>query len=80
MRFTVGRRTVWTEGGRRFRDPFAQIFLDAAGEGEWSIFDRLAVAGVDPELAAQLQTLQDCFAARTAFIDDFFVAAADAGI
>ena len=27
-----------------------------------------------------MQTLQDFFAARTAFIDDFFVAAADAGI
>jgi methyltransferase (TIGR00027 family) len=63
-----------------FRDPFARVFLDAAGEGTWSIFDHLAVARVDQELAARMQRLQDFFAARTAFIDDFFVAAADSGI
>ena len=63
-----------------FRDPFARVFLDAAGEGTWSMFDRSAVAGVDPELAARMQALHDFFASRTAFIDDFFVAAADAGI
>ncbi len=63
-----------------FRDPFARVFLDAAGEGTWSIFDGSAVAGVDPEITARMRTLQDFFAARTAFIDDFFVAAADVGI
>ena len=63
-----------------FRDPFARVFLDAAGEGTWNIFDRLAVAGVDQELAVRMQRLQDFFATRTAFIDDFFVAAAEAGI
>jgi methyltransferase (TIGR00027 family) len=63
-----------------FHDPFARVFLDAAGEGTWNIFDHLAVSRVDQELAARMQTLQDFFAARTAFIDDFFVAAADAGI
>jgi methyltransferase (TIGR00027 family) len=63
-----------------FRDPFARIFLDAAGEGTWNIFDRSTVAGVDPELAARMQQMQDFFATRTAYIDDFFVAAADAGI
>jgi methyltransferase (TIGR00027 family) len=63
-----------------FRDPFARVFLDAAGQGTWSMFDRSAVAGVDSELAARMQSLQDFFASRTAFIDDFFVAAVDAGI
>jgi methyltransferase (TIGR00027 family) len=63
-----------------FRDPFARLFLDAAGEGMWTIFDRSALADVDPELAARMQTMVDFFASRTAFIDDFFVAAADAGI
>ena len=63
-----------------FRDPFARVFLDAAGEGTWSLFDRVRVADLDPELAAQMQALRDFFAARTAFIDDFFAAAADAGI
>ena len=31
-----------------FQDPFARVFLDAAGEGTWNIFDHLAVARVDP--------------------------------
>jgi methyltransferase (TIGR00027 family) len=63
-----------------FRDPFARVFLDAAGEGTWSMFDRLPAASLDAELAAQLRALWDFFASRTAFIDDFFAAAAEAGI
>jgi O-methyltransferase involved in polyketide biosynthesis len=51
------------------------VFLDAAGEGMWSLFDRSAAAGVDPELGERMQALQDFVAARTAYIDDFFVAA-----
>lgn len=63
-----------------FRDPFARIFLDAAGQGTWSMFDRAALVRVDPELAGRMQGLHDFFAARTAFIDDSFVAASAAGI
>jgi methyltransferase (TIGR00027 family) len=63
-----------------FRDPFARVFLDAAGQGTWSMFDRAAIMRVDPELAARMGGLHDFFAARTAFIDDFFVAASAAGI
>jgi methyltransferase (TIGR00027 family) len=74
-------RAAETEGARPlFRDPFARVFLDAAGEGTWSLFDRSAVAAVDPELAERMQELQDFVAARTVFIDDFFVAAAEAGL
>jgi methyltransferase (TIGR00027 family) len=62
------------------RDPFARVFLDAAGEGSWSMFDRVAVAGLEPDLVARMQTMRDFFACRTAFIDDAFGAAADAGI
>jgi methyltransferase (TIGR00027 family) len=63
-----------------FRDPFARVFLDAAGEGTWSMFDRLPASAVDAEVNAQLRALLDFFASRTAFIDDFFDAAAEAGI
>jgi methyltransferase (TIGR00027 family) len=66
-----------------FRDPFARVFVDAAGDGMWSMFDRSALAAElagEPELAARMQGLVDFFASRTAFIDDFFVSAADAGI
>ena len=66
------------------RDPFARIFLDAVGEGMWSMFDSSAlpaeVADVDPDLPARMTALVDFFATRTAFIDDFFRAAADAGV
>lgn len=74
-------RAAETESARPvFRDPFARVFLDAAGQGMWSVFDRLATSAVDAELAERMLAVQDFFVARTAFIDDFFVAAADAGI
>ena len=74
-------RAAETEGPRPlFLDPFARVFLDAAGDGMWSLFDRSSTADVDPELAARMQGLRDFVVARTAFIDDFFVAAAEAGI
>jgi methyltransferase (TIGR00027 family) len=67
-----------------FRDPFARVFLEAAGEGMWSMFDRSALAAeladADPDLAARMRGLVDFFASRTAFIDDFFLSAADAGL
>jgi methyltransferase (TIGR00027 family) len=63
-----------------FRDPYARVFLDAAGTGTWSVFDRLPDAELDQELRTQLTGLRDFFASRTAFIDDFFDAATDAGI
>jgi methyltransferase (TIGR00027 family) len=65
-----------------FSDPFARVFLDAAGKGIWSLFDISALptelADVDPELPARMESLTDLFACRTAFIDEFFRAAADA--
>jgi methyltransferase (TIGR00027 family) len=65
-----------------FSDPFARVFLDAAGQGIWSLFDISALprelAEVDPELPARMESLTDLFACRTAFIDEFFRAAADA--
>jgi methyltransferase (TIGR00027 family) len=73
-------RAAETEGTRPlFRDPFARVFLDAAGDGLWSLFEHSAAA-VDPELAGRLQALQVFVAVRTAFIDDFFVATAETGI
>jgi methyltransferase (TIGR00027 family) len=67
-----------------FRDPFAQVFLDAAGQGMWTMFGSEALpdelADTDPDLPARLQALRDFMATRTAFIDDFFITAADAGI
>jgi methyltransferase (TIGR00027 family) len=74
----AGARAAETESATPlFRDPLARVFLDAAGEGTWNVFDR---SDADPELADRLRSLLDFFAARTAFVDDFFAAATDAGI
>ncbi|KAA8967366.1 class I SAM-dependent methyltransferase [Mycobacterium sp.] len=63
------------------RDPFARMFVDAAGEGIWSLFaDPALLDGVDPEVAALVRAMVDFMAVRTVFFDEFFLAAARAGI
>lgn len=62
-------------------DPFAQVFLDRAGPGVWSVYAGLtAPDGADPDLRALVQAMIDFMAVRTAFFDEFFLAAADAGV
>jgi methyltransferase (TIGR00027 family) len=66
------------------RDPFARLFLDAAGPGLWSMFASPTVpaelADADPDLSECMKMRVDFMAVRTAFFDEFFVSAADAGI
>lgn len=65
-------------------DPFAQVFLDAAGDGVWNwhsapqLPDELIEA--EPELPLQMQSMVGYMASRTAFFDEFFLAATRAGI
>lgn len=65
-------------------DPFARIFVDAAGDGIWSMYtNRTLLAGatdLDPDLRAPIQQMIDFMAARTAFFDEYFLATADAGV
>ncbi|HEX7321463.1 MAG TPA: class I SAM-dependent methyltransferase [Mycobacterium sp.] len=65
-------------------DPFAQAFLDRAGPGIWSVYGAPAlpdrVAGVDAETQALVQAMVDFMAVRTVFFDEFFLAAAGAGV
>lgn len=65
-------------------DPFARVFVDAAGEGMWSIYANPALlakaADTEPDLRARLQLMVDFMATRTAFFDEFFLGAADAGV
>ncbi|OBK65459.1 class I SAM-dependent methyltransferase [Mycobacterium sp. 1165178.9] len=65
-------------------DPFARVFVDAAGQGMWSIYadpKLLAKAGdIEPDLRNRLQLMVDFMATRTAFFDEFFLGAADAGV
>src|ERR1700760_4898077 len=65
-------------------DPFARVVVDAAGKGMWSIYADpalLAKAGdIEPDLRSRLQLMVDFMATRTAFFDEFFLGAADAGV
>ena len=65
-------------------DPFARVFVEAAGEGMWSIYADPALlakaADIEPDLRARLQLMVDFMATRTAFFDEFFLGAADAGV
>ncbi len=66
------------------RDPFAQVFLDAVGEGVWSWHSApqlpAEIVEAEPELPLQMQAMVDYMASRTAFFDQFFLDATTAGI
>src|ERR1700761_8337052 len=57
-------------------DPFARVFLDAAGDGPWNWLrgpDLPAeLLEAEPELALQRQAMVGYMACRTAFFDTFF--------
>ncbi|MGB6207321.1 SAM-dependent methyltransferase, partial [Mycobacterium sp.] len=65
------------------RDPFARVFLEAAGDGMWSLMANPAKAAEltdDADLLANLQVLIDFMAVRTAFFDEYFLGAAASGV
>ncbi|OBK17124.1 class I SAM-dependent methyltransferase [Mycobacterium asiaticum] len=65
-------------------DPFARVFVDAAGKGMWTLYadpELLAQAReIEPEIGTRAQLMIDFMATRTAFFDEFFLAAADSGV
>ena len=66
------------------RDPFARAFLEAAGEGMWSLTSdpRLAAEMKQraPDVQAHMQVMVDFMAVRTAWFDEFFLDAVSSGI
>ncbi len=66
------------------RDPFAQVFLDAVGDGVWSWHSApqlpAELVEVEPELPLQMKAMVGYMASRTAFFDQFFLDATAAGI
>jgi methyltransferase (TIGR00027 family) len=66
------------------KDPFARVFVEAAGEGMWSLYADPALmakaAEFEPDLRARIQLMIDFMATRTAFFDEFFLGAADSGV
>jgi methyltransferase (TIGR00027 family) len=66
------------------RDPFARVFLDAAGDGVWNWHSGrdlpAEVLEAEPELPLQMEAMVSYMASRTKFFDTFFLDAANAGI
>ncbi|ORA19693.1 class I SAM-dependent methyltransferase [Mycobacterium arosiense] len=64
-------------------DPFARVFLRAAGPGMWDWFAApnlpARIAEIEPDLKPRMQGMVDYMAARTAFFDQFFLDATGAG-
>ena len=90
---SVGATALGVAGGRAaetnsanplISDPYAQLFLEAAGDGMWKIYldDELpaGLVEVDPRFPERLDAMKSYMGSRTKFFDEFFVAAADAGI
>ncbi|UXA07905.1 class I SAM-dependent methyltransferase [Mycobacterium sp. SMC-2] len=65
-------------------DEFARVFLHAAGEGMWNWFAApnlpAQIAEAAPDLKPRMQGMVDYMATRTAFFDEFFLAATRSGI
>jgi methyltransferase (TIGR00027 family) len=65
-------------------DPFARVFLDAAREGLWNWFAAPdlppEIVEAQPDLVPRMRGMVDYMAARTFFFDQFFLAAARAGV
>ena len=65
-------------------DPFARVFLDAAGEGLWNWFAApdlpAEIVETQPDLVPRMRGMVDYMAARTSFFDQFFLDATRAGV
>ena len=90
---SVGATALGVAGGRAaetnsanplINDPYAQLFLEAAGDGIWQIYlnDELPaeLADVDPRFKERMQAMMSYIGSRTKFFDDFFLAAVADGI
>ena len=65
-------------------DPFARVFLEAAGDGMWNWFAAAnlpaEIVEAEPDLKPRMQGMVDYMAARTSFFDQFFLDATRAGV
>jgi methyltransferase (TIGR00027 family) len=80
----ASRATETESDNPLIRDPFARVFLDAAGDGPWNWMRGLdlpaEVLEAEPAVLLQRQAMVGYMACRTAFFDTFFLDAARAGI
>ncbi|MBV9320565.1 MAG: class I SAM-dependent methyltransferase [Mycobacterium sp.] len=65
-------------------DPYARVFLDAAGEGMWNWFSAPElppeIVEEEPDLPLRMRSMVNYMASRTAFFDRFFLDATNAGV
>jgi methyltransferase (TIGR00027 family) len=62
-------------------DPFARVFLDEAGKGIWTLYAEPTLPDdINADVQTMVRAMIDFMAVRTVFFDEFFLAAADAGI
>jgi methyltransferase (TIGR00027 family) len=65
-------------------DPFARVFLDAVGDGMWNWFATTdvppEVVQAEPDVLLRMRGMRDYMASRTAFFDQFFLRANNAGV
>jgi methyltransferase (TIGR00027 family) len=80
----AGRAAETDSANPLITDPYAQLFLEAAGDGVWRMFlgDDLPpeVAEADPRFADRTQAMRSYIACRTRFFDEFFLSAGDSGV
>lgn len=65
------------------RDPFARVFLEAAGDTIWSLMADPAKAAKltdDADVLAHMRVMIDFMAVRTAFFDEYFLNAVASGV
>ena len=66
------------------QDPFARAFLEAAGDGMWSLMANptksAELTDLDPDLLAHMQVMIDFMAVRTAFFDEYFLNGVGSGV
>ena len=71
-------------GNPLISDPYAQVFLDAAGDGVWNWHSAPQLPpeliDAEPDLPLQMQSMVSYMACRTAFFDQFFLDATRGGI
>lgn len=90
---SVGATALGVAGGRAaetnsadplINDPYARLFLEAAGDGIWKIYlddePPPELSDVDPRFKQRMQAMTSYMGSRTKYFDDFFLAAAADGI
>ena len=80
----AGQAAETRSGNPLISDPYAELFLEAAGEGIWSLYLRedlpAELTEIDPRFKERMDAMMGYTASRTLFFDEFFMAAAADGI